>query len=177
MRGVWLGVLLLPFAGLLAGCDSLETLQFWDTKKKLPGAREEVFPGGVPGVQQGIPPELVKGYQAPQEATTNDPAVVAARESAEKVDPKAEERAKPKPKPKVAKVSRPKPARPRPAPQQAGAPQQPPPVQQAQGPTPQRQSAPWPDQQPPQAAAPAAAPWPNAQPQAQPQPSPWPGSR
>ena len=29
-------------------------------KKKLPGERKDVFPGGVPGVTQGIPPEYVK---------------------------------------------------------------------------------------------------------------------
>src|ERR1700722_6109725 len=78
VRGVMLGVLLASFAGVLAGCDSLDTLQFWDTKKKLPGVRQEVFPGGVPGVQQGIPPELVKGYQEPPQPGP-DPVATAAR--------------------------------------------------------------------------------------------------
>jgi hypothetical protein len=32
-------------------------------KKKLPGERHEVFPNGVPGVSQGIPPEYLKGNQ------------------------------------------------------------------------------------------------------------------
>src|ERR1700757_4833048 len=107
VRGVLLGVLMLPFAGLLAGCDSLDTLQFWDTKKKLPGVRQEVFPGGVPGVEQGIPPDLVKGYQPPQQPPP-DQVTTAAQETADKVDPKAEEKPKPRPKPKVAKVTKPK---------------------------------------------------------------------
>jgi hypothetical protein len=178
VRGVLLGVVLLPFAGALAGCDTLDTLQFWDTKKKLPGVRQEVFPGGVPGVEQGIPPELVKGYQAPQEPTA-DPAVVAAQ-AADKVDPKETAKPKPRPKPKVAKVSHPKPPR-QAAPQQA-APQQPP-VRQAQAPAQQAApqqpaSAPWPGQQTQQ--PPAQAAWPGgAQPQSQPQaqePAAWPGS-
>ena len=44
-----------------------------DTKKKLPGERREVFPGGVPGVSQGVPPELMKGYQAQPETATAAP--------------------------------------------------------------------------------------------------------
>jgi len=87
-RGVILTFLLLSFGGALAGCDTLESLQFWDTKKKLAGDRKPVFPGGVPGVTQGIPPELVKGYQEPQ--TAIDPAAVAAQQSAEKAEPKPE---------------------------------------------------------------------------------------
>src|SRR5579883_2324405 len=140
-RGVMLGILVLPLAGLLAGCDSLDTLQFWDTKKKLPGVRQEVFPGGVPGVEQGIPPELVKGYQQPQQPPP-DQVTTAAQETAEKVDQKAEEKPKPKPKPRVA--SRPKP-RPRPAPHQP-APQQAawPTAQPQAQPQPGAQTAPWP---------------------------------
>ena len=38
------------------------------SKKPLPGERRPVFNSGVPGVAQGVPPELVKGYQAPAEA-------------------------------------------------------------------------------------------------------------
>ena len=36
-------------------------------KKKLPGERKDLFPGGVPGVTQGIPPEYMKGNQPPPE--------------------------------------------------------------------------------------------------------------
>ena len=55
----------------LGGCDSfdpLDKLQELDimgtSKKPLVGDRRAVFPEGVPGVAQGVPPELVKGYQA-----------------------------------------------------------------------------------------------------------------
>src|SRR5215813_6215973 len=69
----------------LGGC---ETSGFWDSansasdrfqdmlvdfnpfgtaKKPLPGERRAVFPEGVPGVQQGVPPDLVRGSQQPGE--------------------------------------------------------------------------------------------------------------
>src|ERR1700704_5077109 len=84
---------------LLAGCDTFDPTAIFDaeifnTKKKLPGDRKPVFPDGTPGVPQGVPQELVKGYQA----TEPEPQV------APPVEPKAE--AKPKPKPKV--VAKPK---------------------------------------------------------------------
>ena len=41
----------------------------FDTKKKLQGDREPVFPGGVPGTTTGVPPDLVKGYQPPPDQT------------------------------------------------------------------------------------------------------------
>jgi len=70
---------LLPVVALtcglgLAGCDSFDPLdkfQDWDlmsSKKPLPGERRPVFPEGVPGVPQGVPPDMVKGYQPPAEA-------------------------------------------------------------------------------------------------------------
>jgi hypothetical protein len=68
-------------------------------KKKLPGDREAVFPGGVPGTTTGVPPDLVKGYQPPPE----QPDASAAAEAA----PPAE-KPKPKPKPKVAAQTPPK---------------------------------------------------------------------
>jgi hypothetical protein len=40
---------------------------FADQKKPLQGDRKPMFPQGTPGVQQGVPPELVKGYQPPPE--------------------------------------------------------------------------------------------------------------
>jgi hypothetical protein len=49
-----------------------------DTKKKLPGERKEVFPEGVPGVSQGVPPEMVKGYQPPETAAPPGPEATAA---------------------------------------------------------------------------------------------------
>ena len=41
----------------------------FDTKKKLKGERKEIFPTGVPGATTGVPPDLVKGYQAPPDPT------------------------------------------------------------------------------------------------------------
>ena len=35
-------------------------------KKKLPGERKNLFPEGVPGVQQGVPKEYMQGYQEQQ---------------------------------------------------------------------------------------------------------------
>ena len=67
----------------LGGCASVaerSTRRDWfsgdlfNTKKKLPGDRKPVFPEGVPGVAQGIPPDLVKGNQPPpRERTTPAP--------------------------------------------------------------------------------------------------------
>ncbi|MCO5129078.1 MAG: hypothetical protein M9932_00760 [Xanthobacteraceae bacterium] len=58
---------LIAVAGALAGCtsnpgdfDPGSLLDGFDTKKKLPGNREPVFPGGVPGLEQGVPRELYK---------------------------------------------------------------------------------------------------------------------
>jgi hypothetical protein len=59
----------------LSGCsgfDPIDKFQDWDllgsSKTPLKGERREVFPQGVPGVPQGVPPEMVKGYQPPAEA-------------------------------------------------------------------------------------------------------------
>jgi len=62
----------------LAGCDSINGFDPLDklseldimgsSKKPLPGERRPVFESGVPGVPQGVPPELVRGYQPPPEA-------------------------------------------------------------------------------------------------------------
>jgi hypothetical protein len=57
---------------LAAGCEDFDPTAIFDsemfnTKKKLPGERRPVFPEGTPGVSQGVPPELIKGYQAPAE--------------------------------------------------------------------------------------------------------------
>src|SRR5215467_8735009 len=41
---------------------------FGTAKKPLPGERRAVFPEGVPGVQQGVPPELMRGHQQAEEA-------------------------------------------------------------------------------------------------------------
>jgi hypothetical protein len=60
---------LLGFASVLGGCgsfgapsfDPTDLLDFLDTKKKAPGERKPVFPEGVPGINQGVPKEMVRG--------------------------------------------------------------------------------------------------------------------
>ena len=51
----------------LAGCESfpIDPSEWFSNKKPLPGERRAVFPEGVPGVPQGVPQELVEGYQPP----------------------------------------------------------------------------------------------------------------
>ncbi len=105
----------------LGGCGSFDPTaildsDFFTAKKKLPGERRPVFPEGTPGVSQGVPPELVKGYEAPPEP-----------EPARQAEP-AEAKPKPKPRPKI--VARPKeessptPVTVRPSPAPAPAPSQ-----------------------------------------------------
>jgi hypothetical protein len=112
----------------LSGCESMDPTSWFDTKKPLPGERKEMFPGGVPGVPEGVPRELVKGYQPPTEA----PAAVA--------EEKPKPQPKPKPRPRVV-------AAPRPTQQPAAS--QPDAAQGAQAPWPSAPSSP-----PPAAATP-----------------------
>lgn len=137
---------------VLSACDSLDTFEIFDTKKKLPGERKPVFPEGIPGVASGVPPELVKGYHEP-EGGAADPAKVAAEAAAEPA-------AKPKPKAKQ---------EPKPAAQRTASKPKPQAQPDATAATPTRTAAPDPAQQ--SAPQPAAAPWPAVQPQAA-----WPGS-
>jgi len=93
---------------VLAGCtkggqfDPTEmfSADMFDTKKKLQGQREPVFPNGVPGTTSGVPQDLVKGYQAPDQAADNG--VLPGAAAAESAPAKTEPKPKPKPKPKVA---------------------------------------------------------------------------
>jgi hypothetical protein len=86
--------------------DPTEVLSsdIFNTKKRVQGDREPLFPNGVPGTETGVPPDLVKGYQPPpepppeQSADTGDAAAKPAAAAA-----KPEEKPKPKPKPKVAR--------------------------------------------------------------------------
>jgi hypothetical protein len=62
--------MLLALAPALAGCenfdpDKLDVLGL-NKKKPLPGDRKPLFPEGVPGVSQGIPPEYLKGNEQQQ---------------------------------------------------------------------------------------------------------------
>src|SRR5215467_9465038 len=92
----------------LSGCtnfdpDNLDIFKL-NEKKKLPGDRKELFPGGVPGVTQGIPPEYVKGNQPPPEtaqalqAPAPEQNKAAGEAEPEKKAAAAETESKPKPK-------------------------------------------------------------------------------
>jgi hypothetical protein len=135
---------------VLSACDSLDSLELFDTKKKIAGERKEVFPEGVPGVTSGVPPELVKGYRE-QEGGALDPAKAAAEAAAEP----------------AAKAKKPK-TEPKPAPQRTASKPAPKPQPQDPSTAPTRVAAPEPAQQPP---PPQVAPWPATQPQAT-----WPAS-
>jgi hypothetical protein len=79
----------------LAGCETSDALDsisdkmssfnpFGTAKTALPGQRQAVFPEGVPGVQQGVPPELIAG--SPENLAANAPPTA---------EPKVEEKPKP----------------------------------------------------------------------------------
>ncbi|HEY6258464.1 MAG TPA: hypothetical protein VIY51_21995 [Xanthobacteraceae bacterium] len=129
----------------LAGCSDFDPQGIVDSifegqKKPLPGDRKPLFPEGTPGVQQGVPQDLVKGYQPPADGQ----AIANARPAPDLAKPKA----KPKPEPKPKVVATP-PANAPSAPAVATpAPTRPPPSQ----------ASPWPDSPPTrQSAAPGGA--------------------
>jgi outer membrane biosynthesis protein TonB len=111
----------LVFAFALAGCDTINGFDPLDklseldimgsSKTPLQGERRPVFPQGVPGVPQGVPPDLVKGYQPPPEAP---PPVVEAKP------------ARPKPKKTASAPPAPRKQRPQPQPQEEQVQQAPP---------------------------------------------------
>ena len=105
----------------LSGCESFDPESWFNTKKPLPGDRRPMFPGGVPGVPQGVPPDLVKGYQPPPDI----PPEIANQEA---------------PKPRFVQPER----KPAPKPRQAAAPRPAPNQSQNSAPP---QAAPWPQQQ------------------------------
>lgn len=153
-----LPMLLLGASLGLAACEPGEAIDkltdlIPTNKTPLPGTRKEVFPQGVPGVPQGVPPELVKGYQPPPDvAAVPTPAVGTAT-------PQIKSAAAEPPKPKKKKVV-PPPATSQPTQDQAAAPA---PASQTPAPWPAAQptaTAPWPA---PQGQA-AVAPWPSAPP-------------
>jgi len=131
----------------LSGCadfdpDKLDIFGL-NEKKKLPGDRKAVFPEGVPGVSQGIPPEFVKGNEPPPDtAQTSIPPEPekSAKQAAAKQAAVEKPKVKRKPKPRVTAAptqpvqSQPDPAfdrAPPAAPQPAPAAQQPAPWPQA----------------------------------------------
>lgn len=60
------GLIVLPLAFGIAGCETLDKLNpFAEKQAPLPGERQALFPEGVPGVEFGAPP--------PQPANSNIP--------------------------------------------------------------------------------------------------------
>jgi hypothetical protein len=156
--GLTVGALGLGLA--LAGCEDFDPTAIFDTelfntKKPLPGHRVPVFPEGTPGVSQGVPAEMVKGYQGPSESAAAPETTATATAKQAAAEPSE---AKPKPKPRVKPRTLAKPAE-RPT-QTAGAA----PEQAAQAaPAAQSQSPGSPPASPPaQQSAPAAGGWPGS---------------
>src|SRR5262245_43848368 len=69
---------------------------FGTAKKPLPGERRAVFPEGVPGVQQGVPPELMRGNPQAGETAAQPPAPAAGPEPKPKDKKVAESKAQAK---------------------------------------------------------------------------------
>ena len=100
---------LLTVAGLtlglsVAGCGSFDPTDWFSNKKPIPGDRRAVFPEGVPGVAQGIPPELKRGDEPPPA----DPALASVDGAAgapQATAPAAEEKPAAKPRSGVADPS------------------------------------------------------------------------
>src|ERR1019366_4376478 len=162
MHRIVLLVGLVALAPVLAGCEDFDMDKFdflhLNDKKKLPGERKDLFPQGVPGVSQGIPPEYMKGNQPQPEtaqAPAAEPAGAAAATPDDKtaaIEPAAEPKAKPKRKPKPRTATRP--------PTQITV--QPAAQDQGSG---QQQTAPWPGttpQQPASGQSTSTDPWPSA---------------
>jgi hypothetical protein len=146
------GLFVLP---ILGGCSDFDAdkLDFFNMnkEKKLPGERKPLFPEGVPGVSQGIPPELVKGYKPPETPVVAEP-------EPEKPKPRVVRRA-PKPTPVRVSPAQQQPTQPQQAQQQpAGGWPAPPPQQTQQG---AQSSWPTPPSQPQQPSAWPAPPPPN----------------
>jgi hypothetical protein len=106
MKRIVLLVAIVALTPALTGCENfdLDKLDVFglNDKKKLPGDRKPLFPEGVPGVSQGIPPEFVKGNQPPEGTDTPQVALPAEPAKAATVDAE-QPKPKPKRKPKLAK--------------------------------------------------------------------------
>jgi hypothetical protein len=138
-------VAVLATAGLgLGACENLADL-IPDSKKPLPGERKLLFPEGVPGVSQGVPPELIGRNQQAQGQPGAAPAAAAPEPVPQE---QAEEKPKPAPKPRVQRAARQQPVQREPAPQAEPAQPQ------------QQQTSPWPSS--PQQQPAQASPWPSA---------------
>jgi hypothetical protein len=101
------GALTLALGLSLSACSSspdfdptdLLPTSLFGSKKPIPGERRAVFPEGVPGVPQGVPQEMVKGYQAPE------PEALPAPEAAPEKPVKSAAKPPAKPKPKKTSAS------------------------------------------------------------------------
>ena len=76
---------LIALTGVLGGCssggfDPSDMLDWFDTKKKLPGDRKPVFPDGVPGLEQGVPKDLYKSEVEKQQQQEAAQAAAAANQ-------------------------------------------------------------------------------------------------
>lgn len=112
LHRIVLWAVLIGVTPMIAGCanfdpDSLDIFGL-NEKKKLPGQREDLFPGGVPGVTQGIPPEYRKGAQEAPDPGYNLPAEPGTKAAATENSAAAPAAEKPKAKPKVRQAARPK---------------------------------------------------------------------
>jgi hypothetical protein len=154
--------LLIGVGPAITGCadfdlDKLDVFGL-NQKKPLPGERHAVFPEGVPGVTQGVPPDLMLGNAQTQPGAAIPIEAVKPEDEANKTDaaPPVEEKAKAKPKPKkVAQILRPKrskqqqpasaSAQPAAAPAASTAPAAQPASTQQAWPAPAQSNAPWPD--------------------------------
>ena len=76
MHSIVLLVALVALTPVLVGCESFDNEKFdvlgLNDKKKLKGERKELFPEGVPGVTQGLPPEYLN--KPPRPAVAQKPA-------------------------------------------------------------------------------------------------------
>ena len=162
MRAIYRAVLLIglaTFAPALTACSNfdMDKLDIFglNEKKKLPGERKDVFPGGVPGVTQGIPPEYMRGNQSVPDAAQSLASEKSKETAASDPDNKTAA-AEPEPKPKPKRTAKPRtPSQP---PTQVTV--QPAPwPQEAQPPAQQNTQSSWPA---PQGQANTAAPWPSA---------------
>jgi len=105
----------LAFLLVLAACTpggqfdptELFNSDVFDSKTKLKGQREPLFPNGVPGTTTGVPADLVKGYQPPPDHSDANADAQNAPAAATAPAPAAKPVEQPKPKPKVA-VGRPR---------------------------------------------------------------------
>jgi hypothetical protein len=163
--GLTVGALLIGFS--LVACEDFDPSaildsELFNTKKKLPGDRIPVFPEGTPGVPQGVPPELVKGYQAPPDPATasREASSKTASKEAPNKETSSKDASKETSKQAAAEPTELKP-KPKPKPKVAAKPAEQTTASAAPAPQPAPQSQQWPDQSQTQQ-APAAAAWPGS---------------